>query len=152
MRTVNMIIGIICILFSVAILIMASTFTQTLVVDTGLGTEFFPRMVASGMILLAVLLIGTSLKDTTLSRKTSDVFTKEMHKSLIGMGLIVLYAVCIPLVGYLVSTVIFCFILLHFFRVHHLITKIAVSLLFSAAIYLIFSKVFLINLPTGFLI
>ncbi len=152
MRTVNIVIGIICIAFSIAILIMASSFSQTLIVDTGLGAEFFPRLVASGMIFLGSILIISAIKDSSLSRKTSDVFNREMIKPLIGMGLIILYALSITIVGYLVSTLIFCFILLHFFQVEKLVTKVVISVAFSVIIYLIFSKIFLINLPTGFLL
>jgi putative tricarboxylic transport membrane protein len=152
MKKVNIAIGIIFILFSAFIFIQANSFTQTLIVDTGLGADFFPKVISCGIVLLSGTLIFSSIKNKSLSDKVEEVFNSDMKKPLIGMALVVAYGICMTLIGYLVSTVVFCFIFLTMFKVKKMLTKILVSVIFSFVIYFIFSNLFLINLPQGFLI
>lgn len=152
MKKINIAIGTIFIIFSTFIFIQAVNFKQTLIVDAGLGAGFFPKAVAAATILLSILLIVSSIKDEKLTSKVSDIFNSDIKRPLLGMALILIYGGSIVLVGYLVSTIIFCYIFLHIFRVKKLVTKIAVSLIFSLVIYFIFSNIFLITLPQGFLI
>lgn len=152
MKKVNIAIGIIFILFSTFIMITSNSFTQTLIVDTGLGADFFPKLVSAITIVLAAALIFTSIKDKSLNNNISDVFNSDMKKPLLGMVLITLYVFCITFIGYLVSTIVFCFIFLHLFKVEKMLTKGLISVIFSFVIYFIFSNLFLINLPQGFLI
>ena len=152
MKKVNIAIGIIFILFSGFIFMQANSFTQTLIIDTGLGPEFFPKVISCGIIILSGCLIYTSIKNKLLSNKVEEIFNSNMKKPLMGMVLVVVYTICITLIGYLVSTIVFCFIFLHLFKVKNMLTKILVSTIFSSVIYFVFSKLFLINLPQGFLI
>ena len=130
----------------------ANSFTQTLIIDTGLGPDFFPKIISFGIIILSGCLIYTSIKNKLLSNKIEEIFNSNMKKPLMGMVLVVVYTICITLIGYLVSTIVFCFIFLHLFKVKNMLTKILVSTIFSSVIYFVFSKLFLINLPQGFLI
>ncbi|WP_372714438.1 tripartite tricarboxylate transporter TctB family protein [Ilyobacter sp.] len=152
MKKVNIAIGIIFILFSTFIIVKSNSFTHTLIADKGLGASFFPISLSVITIILSVSLIFSSIKDKSLSENISEVFNSDMKKSLMGMGLIVLYVICMTVIGYLVSTVVFCYIFLHLFKVKKMLTKVLIAVIFSSAVYFIFSNLFLINLPRGFLI
>ncbi|ADO83907.1 tripartite tricarboxylate transporter TctB family protein [Ilyobacter polytropus] len=151
MKKINIVTGIIFIIFSIFIFIQAIGFKQTLIVDAGLGAGFFPKLIAAATIILSVLLIISAVKDESLTSKVSDVFNSDIKKPLLGMVLILAYGFSIMVFGYLISTIVFCYIFLQIFRVKKLITKIAVSVIFSFVIYFIFGTVFLISLPTGLL-
>lgn len=152
MKKVNIAIGIIFILFSTFIIVKSNSFTHTLIADNGLGASFFPIILSVITIILSASLIFSSIKDKSLSENMSEVFNSDMKKSLMGMGLIVLYVICMTIIGYLVSTVVFCYIFLHLFKVKKMLTKGLIAVIFSSAIYFIFSNLFLINLPQGLLI
>ena len=152
MKKLNIAIGIIFILFSTFIIVTSNSFTQTLIVDTGLGADFFPKLVSALTIIFAATLIFSSIKDKSLNSDITTVFNSDMKKPLVGMALIILYVICLTIIGYLISTIIFCYIFLHIFKVEKKLTKGLVSVIFSFVIYFIFSNLFLINLPQGFLI
>jgi hypothetical protein len=152
MKKINFIIGSIFIIFSIIIFILANNFSQNLVVDVGLKADFFPKLISILMIIASCVLIHGSLKNKSLSNHISDVFNSDMKKPLLGMALIISYGISMIVIGYLVSTVVFCFIFLHIFKVKKLLTKCIVSIVFSLIIYFIFNNLFLINLPRGILI
>lgn len=152
MKKVNIIAGFVFMLFSFCIFIGAMSFKQTLIVDSGLGADFFPKVVSIITLILSGSLIYSSYKNKTLGSNIKEVFNSDMKKPLLGMFLIIIYAICINIIGYLVSTIVFCYIFLQIFKVKKKITKILVSLIFSSIIYYIFSNLFMINLPQGLLL
>ncbi|MBZ4683338.1 MAG: putative tricarboxylic transport rane protein [Fusobacteriaceae bacterium] len=152
MKKINIAIGIIFIIFSSFIYMKANTFKQTLIVDIGLGADFFPKLISIIIILISILLIYLSIKNKELSNNVSSVFNSDMKNSIIGMFLLIIYGISLNIIGYLISTIIFCYIFLHIFKVKNILLKITISLIFSLIIYFIFNRVFLITLPVGILI
>lgn len=149
MKRVNIAVGIIFILFSLFIFIQSFLFTQ---ISTGLGPEFFPRIISVIIFALSILLIITSLKNASLSSSFKDIFNEKIHLPLLSMALIILYGFCLFYVGYLFSTMAFCFLFLHLFNIRNMKLKLSISILFPLFLFFIFKKLFLINLPSGFLI
>lgn len=91
-------------------------------------------------------------EDEAGEKKKWDWHLGLNKKKLLVIGITVLYTILIPVVGYCVST--FCYLLgLSFFLgARKPLTLVGYSLVFVAALYLIFQTWLSINLPTGFLI
>lgn len=149
MKRVNIAVGIVFILFSLFIFTQSFLFTQK---SLNLGPEFFPRILSVIIFALSLLLIATSIKNTALTIGFKDVFDQKTRMPLLAMGFMIIYGFCLFYVGYLVSTMVFCFIFLHILDVENIKLKLMISIIFPLILFLIFKKLFLVNLPSGFLI
>lgn len=154
MRKINIIVGFIFMLFSSIIYFTANNFKQTMLSDADLGADFFPKLLAVCTFSLAVMLIITSIKKEKADgdNKISEIFNSNIKNPLGGMILVIAYAVSIPIIGYLVSTMFFCFIFLSLFKVENNVKKTIITVVFSGVLYFMFTNLFLINLPSGLLI
>jgi hypothetical protein len=122
----------------------------------GIGADFFPKVVSTGMLITALVLIRNGHREAAKNDKKE---TAPEGTSYAGFGaaavLLVAYILVIKPLGFILSTIPFCFILTIILTPEwdkrHYIRFAIVSAVVTVAAYLLFVKVFLIMLPVGLL-
>jgi putative tricarboxylic transport membrane protein len=119
-----------------------------------LGPKAFPFLVGGGLILSALLLVLETLsKRRTLEDKTIEPRTKdERHLFLVMIGMVVwsgAYYTVFETLGYLIATPIFLLGLLSYFNQRKYLTNVLVALGFTGVVYLLFSILLGVPLPSG---
>jgi putative tricarboxylic transport membrane protein len=137
-----------------AIYLFADAGLRTARIGDPLGPKAFPALVGGGLILSAVLLVfETLVKRRTLEDRTIEPRTKdEKHLVLIMIGMVVwsgLYYYVFETLGYLIATPLFLFGLLSYFNQRKYLTNVLVALGFTGIVYLLFSILLGVPLPSG---
>lgn len=117
-------------------------------IDNGLGVDFFPKVISLILVILSILMFIGTFKANHKSAK----FSKESKYTFITIGLVIMYIFLIDTIGYLLSTILFSFAVISVLKTKSTRNKIIFSLLFPSVIYLLFTNVFKISLPTGILL
>ncbi len=159
--------GIFFILF--AAFLYVESFAINMSKADALGPQFFPRMVAAAITILAVVLILKSFAEVRAEKAQKAEKTEENAGEkpkafsvngylLLTMALLVAYFLLVKEVGFVVLTALylFCqmFVLLprgSYKKVKYLVIVGVASVLVPTGIYLLFYKVFQIFLPAGIL-
>lgn len=119
-----------------------------------LGPKAFPALVGGGLILSAVLLLfetwakRRALQDTHIAPHGPD----QKHVIVVLLGMIVwtgIYYYFFETAGYLIATPIFLLGLLSYFNKGKYLTNVLVAAGFTAVVYLLFSVLLGVPLPSG---
>ena len=137
-----------------AIYLFADAGLRTARIGDPLGPKAFPALVGGGLILSAVLLVFETLaKRRTLEDRTFEPRTKdEKHLVLVMIGMVVwagLYYYVFETLGYLIATPLFLLGLLSYFNHRKYLTNVLVALGFTGVVYLLFSILLGVPLPSG---
>ena len=134
---------VLCII-SIIIIYLANNFDMSYIGDSGLGPDFFPKVIGVILIVLSIFLFFS--KEKTIQEN------KNIKYPLITIGIFAVYIFLIGKLGYLVSTIIFSFTVISLLKKNSIVLKIVYSILFPLGLYLLFTYVFKVSLPTGILI
>jgi putative tricarboxylic transport membrane protein len=119
-----------------------------------LGPKAFPALVGGGLILSGLLLVLETwskrrrLQETRVEPRSRD----QRHVALVLVGMIVwtgIYYYVFETLGYPIATPIFLLGLLSYFNRGRYVTNVLVAVCFTAAVYLLFSILLGVPLPTG---
>jgi putative tricarboxylic transport membrane protein len=137
-----------------AIYLFADAGLRTAHIGDPLGPKAFPALVGGGLILSAVLLVFETLaKRRTLEDRMIEPRTKdEKHLVLVMIGMVVwsgLYYYVFETLGYPLATPLFLFGLLSYFNQRKYMTNVLVALGFTGIVYLLFSILLGVPLPSG---
>ncbi len=132
-----------------------------------LGPQFFPRMVAIAMVILAFIVIGRSLAAAKLkkARGEQEPSMSEVIKGtplnlnlLLTIALLILHFLLVGELGFIITTALYLFGQMFLLlpkgsikKPKFLIVVTACSIVIPAAIYLMFYHLFSIFLPAGIL-
>lgn len=146
----NLICGITCILFSLWVWFETASFPEDK--NVNINSDFFPRMMAIGLIIASLSMIFTSVMSKkeeiigTLSLKNSGI-----QRALICLVLTILVAVLLKPVGFIIVSIVYAFIMMYILGDRKWIRMIIVSILVPLLIFFLFSKLLGITLPLGIL-
>lgn len=124
----------------------ASKFDMSYIGDTGLGPDFFPKVISIILFVLGVLIFVSSGKDKKVEKNPNVKYT------LITIGIFAVYIVLIGKIGYLVSTILFSFAIISLLKKNSIVLKVIYSIVFPVGLYLLFTYAFKVSLPTGIFI
>lgn len=141
----ELVIGVAFAVLGVAVLLLSTTLQH---VKLGIGPGGFPTFVA----VLLLALGGIQIWDTLHVGFSAPKFTADRRQTLLflsAVALAVLYVLLVPVAGFLLATpvLVFCMMMLYGNRKYLLCA--AISILATVAVWLLFTKVFLIFLPAG---
>ena len=132
-----------------------------------LGPQFFPRLVAAAMVILAVIVIGRSFASTKLkkARGEQEPSMKEVVRGthvnlnlLLTIALLILHFLFVEELGFIITTALYLFGQMFLLlpkgsikKPKFLIVVTACSIVIPTVIYLMFYHLFTIFLPAGIL-
>ncbi|MFD2212654.1 tripartite tricarboxylate transporter TctB family protein [Metabacillus endolithicus] len=153
------------IVFSIVMFIASNSIIKLTV--SRLGADFAPKLVAVGIFILSIFYLITSLKkqkqdnNQAVSKKTEEEkgSTNEKKKIsplsvLLTVGLLVLYVVLMPTIGFLITTVVYLFFQMYFLAAkseRRIPLFVGISIVTSVSVYYLFKSVFYLMLPAGIL-
>lgn len=138
--------SIILCLISAVVYYSASQFDMSYIGDTGLGPDFFPKVISVILIVLSILIFISNGKDKKTEKNPNIKYT------LITIGIFAVYIVLIGKIGYLVSTILFSFAIISLLKKDSIVLKVVYSIIFPVGLYLLFTYAFKVSLPTGIFI
>lgn len=125
---------------------LARSFESGFMSDNGLGASFFPKVVCLILGILSLFMFIKSFKNNGGYK-----FGRDNKNTFIVMGLCIGYLFLMEKIGYLISTIIFSLSIIRILERKKILIGVGFSIMFSASIYYLFSKVFNVSLPTGIL-
>ncbi len=150
------VVGFICIAISIVVLCITPSFPTGQEGANLTGPAFFPNVLAIAYIILAFLQIILAFKARGKTEKggnsvaKANLQRKKITTTFEFIALMIAYIIFFVPLGYLISTLLFLFLLMWLLGV-----KWWKSLLYSAIytifIYVLFGKLFTIGLPAGIL-
>ena len=148
MKKANIIFSIIFAVFSVAVIVYTyNTFPAGRQGVPGPGV--FPIIVASVMLLCSIIIFLTYIRSK--DDKPFGLISESTIRAYITIGLMVVYLVAAPIVGFLAVTFLFLVGTIKWFSKRGWIYVVSVSLGINVFVYVSFSIVLNVPLPTGFL-
>lgn len=118
-----------------------------------LGPQAFPRLLGIGLLLTAVGLLVEILRARKPGSSTGEGQTSgEGHSYAVVVGATIwtaLYFAAFEWLGYAISTSIYLFALMAYFRRNRWLSNGLTSVLFSFGSHLLFTRMLLVSLPTG---
>ena len=146
------------------IVLFISSFEMKSLAQAQVGPELVPRIVASGMIILGLLNVCSEYRKAKKEAEPEgaaqeDGCTEEKKPFLkrhgfgLTLALVFAYVWLMPLVGFILATVMYLFcqicIFAHDLSKKKLLQYVLISVLTSVGVYLIFALVFGLPLPSG---
>lgn len=139
-------------LFGILVLYLSSDLAQG-EYRTGYGPGFYPRVLT---IVLFILLAALFWEEWTKRKKGDRQETESTPKGsfkypAIFLGLMVIYALILDIVGFIIDTTLFLFVGMMILRAKP-IKALIVSILVAIALYYTFGVLLLVQLPKGYLL
>ncbi|MFD1849577.1 tripartite tricarboxylate transporter TctB family protein [Oceanobacillus bengalensis] len=151
-------------LIALSIVLYVSTFSFRQMSASKIGSDFLPQVVAIGLFILSIILFINAFvgwrKEKKLAEETVATETKEKKEKIsytlvfISLGLMAVYLVLIPILGFLIATSVYLFVQIYLIAPEDkksIIKFAVVSILISAFVYFVFKNVFYLMLPAGIL-
>ena len=151
-KKANIIAAIIGMLFSVVAFVLTFTFKHFK--NVPVGPEFFPRYLAVGMFICCAVLLLQNLKvtkDNNYPAKTLSLRDKGMQKMLIGVGIVLLYALLWNVLGFLLISPLALFAMMYLVGMHKYLRMGIISIVATVVVFCIFKFLLGIEMPMGIL-
>jgi putative tricarboxylic transport membrane protein len=145
----------VCTLVLAGVYIYATEQLPSLEIGDPLGPKAFPRLLAIGLVITAVVLLLEILRN----RKGAPPSTAQGKPKEPGAPIIVagaaawtlLYFIAFETLGFVLSTAVYLLVLTSYFNRGKLIANALTSILFAVGAYVMFTKILGVTLPPGFL-
>lgn len=126
----------------------STQFNMAFIGDSGLGPDFFPKVIAIILFILSGMLFIGSLRN----KNKKSIYNPNMKYTFMVIFAFAVYIFLIDRIGYLVSTIIFAFIVITILKSKSKILNIIFAIAFPIALYLLFTYAFKVSLPAGLFI
>ena len=126
----------------------STQFNMAFIGDSGLGPDFFPKVIAIILFILSGRLFIGSLRN----KNKKNIYNPNMKYTFMVIFAFAVYIFLIDRIGYLVSTIIFAFIVITILKSKSKILNIIFAIAFPIALYLLFTYAFKVSLPAGLFI
>jgi putative tricarboxylic transport membrane protein len=150
MRTANIVCAIVGMIFSSGAFIATLSFRKFK--NVPVGPEFFPRYLAIGLFVCCVALLVQAIRTRpTNDKKTLTISLRGIQRLLIGLAIIVAYALCWELVGFIIVTPLALFALMFLLGLRRYPVMILFSFGAMLVIFCVFRFLLGIDMPLGIL-
>ena len=149
MKKANIVTSLICIIFSLTVIIYSwAVFPKG---SGGVpGPAVFPILIAVMMLLSGLVILVDAI------RKDSDekimLLEKDNIRVYITMGILVVYCILIPVIGFCVTSAIFLTVMIRWFSQKKIWVCILWAIVMSGVVYSVFTYLLKVSLRFGFLI
>lgn len=126
----------------------STQFNMAFIGNSGLGPDFFPKVIAVILFILSAMLFVGNIKN----KDKKSIYNPNIKYTFMVIFAFAVYIFLIDRIGYLVSTVIFAFVVITILKSKSKILNIIFAIAFPIALYLLFTYAFKVSLPTGLFI
>lgn len=112
------------------------------------GPNFFPQLLAIGMIICAIALVLNAIRGKSQERSDS-INLKGFIRMVIAIAICIGYLLLMQVLGFAMSTSVFLYVLMMFISQKGLAKRISSSIAVSLIVWAIFRYFLVIPLPTG---
>lgn len=126
----------------------STQFNMAFIGNSGLGPDFFPKVIAVILFILSAMLFVGSIKN----KDKKSIYNPNVKYTFMVIFAFAVYIFLIDRIGYLISTVIFAFVVITILKSKSKILNIIFAIAFPIALYLLFTYAFKVSLPTGLFI
>ncbi|WP_027127775.1 tripartite tricarboxylate transporter TctB family protein [Fusobacterium perfoetens] len=138
-------------IISAVVYYSASNFDMSYIGDSGLGPDFFPKVISVILFILSTLIFAFKVMEEKKERNKEKA-NQSPKSTLLTIGFFAVYIFLIGRLGYLTSTMLFSFAVISILKKNSLMLKIIYSVVFPVGLYLLFTYAFKVSLPVGILI
>lgn len=146
MRKADIITGIFLMILAAGVMIEAGTYARRGVQIEYFGPAFFPRILATALILCAGLLIVNAVRRRNL-RRVEFIDGVGFHRLAVALAVGIVYWMAIDNTGFLIGTPIFLFALMTVLGARSWPQRIITSLVAPVALWALFEYFLVISLP-----
>jgi len=143
MRIPNMICGISILLLGSLFYALTFDFPQLNANDP--GPAFMPRIYCGLLILFGLIIFIQGILDKSKKEEKENTF----RYAFASMGIVLLYIIVMPFIGFNISTFFLVLILLLFSKVRSKVILISIPIGTVLFIFIIFEKLLKVSIPTG---
>lgn len=133
---------------SAFIFYLSTQFDMAFIGDSGLGPDFFPQVIAIILFILSVTLFVINI----INKDKKSVYNPNIKYTFMVIFSFAVYIFFINIIGYLISTIIFAFVVITILKSKSKVLNIIFAIIFPVALYLLFTYAFKVSLPTGLFI
>ena len=146
----------ICTIVLAAVYFYATSQIPSLRTGDPLGPKAFPYLLCVGLLLGAAVLLGEVMRAQKMQQDPDGGSEETQNRGdLLVVGAVVLWTVIyfgvFEMLGYMIATAIYLFILMVFFNRSKWLANALTAVLFSLGSYLLFSHLLGVSLPPGLL-
>lgn len=150
MKKISRVTSVVFFLIAAYAFYMASTFPPGALGVPGPG--YFPKILSVLVMILAIIEFVQSIKNSDDAPETGvKLFSKENSRVWISLGLIIIYFIGLFTIGFIISTLIYLFVMLSYFKVKNIFIKVGVPIALTAVLYFVFTILLKVQLPSGML-
>ena len=143
------ILALIFIVLGCAVYALTCSFEQTLVVDSRVTAEFFPRIIAGAMILLALLHLFRCWRHGSAPEPEGLWSLAAFTRPALVAILIVAYVLALEPLGFIIATFALCVMLMYVTGNRTLVSLLVFPAALSVSVYAVFYKLLVVPLPEG---
>lgn len=118
---------------------------------TEVDADVIPKVLGYLLIFLSILLFLSKDSETEEQKESRKIPKKEIGMLLAVAGFILLYIMLLELLGFVIVTTLFIYFCSWFLGYKNHIANGLVSILFPVLLYLMFTELLKMNLPSGIL-
>lgn len=133
---------------SAFIFYLSTQFDMAFIGDSGLGPDFFPQVIAIILFILSITLFVINI----INKDKKSVYNPNIKYTFMVIFSFAVYIFFINIIGYLISTIIFAFVVITILKSKSKVLNIIFAIIFPVALYLLFTYAFKVSLPTGLFI
>lgn len=126
----------------------STQFNMAFIGYSGLGPDFFPKIISIILFILSAILFVGSIRN----KDKKSIYNPNMKYTFMVIFAFAVYVFLIDRIGYLISTIIFAFVVITILKSKSKILNIIFAIIFPVALYLLFTYAFKVSLPTGLFI
>lgn len=132
-------------LLAVGIFVVSRSFAGS--VTSTLGPAFFPRIIAVGIGVLALVQFGTALRNN--ETRTITMSAEAVRQVIIPTLSLIGYIFLLPILGFFLTTIVFLISFMYYSGVRDLRVSVPLTLIISVVLQNVFVGFLQVPLPTG---
>lgn len=141
----ELVIGIACVALGAAVYVAAGNLQQ---VKLGIGPGGFPRFIGVVLVLLGAVQLVGALR-AGVEKPKFDIEPRAAALFCAAVAMSIAYVMLVTQVGFLLLTPLLMMGLMALFGERHILRMLIISVVTTVCIWLLFTEVFMIFLPTG---
>lgn len=148
MKKGNIVLAVLCILLSIGIIAISSTYPTAKSYGTGVpGPGLWPMAIACVMIVCSVILLYRTWRITPEKDTKIELFGTGQRRAYITMAILVVYALLLKPLGFLIATTVLELIFIRWFSKKNYLVSFVIAFVITVVVYYVFQN--MLNVPVG---